>query len=88
MWESIEIIDEEFLREVAIREKEKWEALKQATNVVKVVGSRGGFKHLSYEYVQKDGALCHASTGNREEADKLLEFFKENGIFVKEEILR
>jgi len=82
LWESLEIIDQEYLKEVADREKERLELLKNARNVVRFVGARGGFRYLSYEYTAEDGIACHTSTGARQEAEKLMKFFKEQGIDV------
>jgi hypothetical protein len=57
LWESLEIIDTEYLAEAAARKVEKLEALRSTTNVVRTVGPRGGFKYLSYQYTTKDGVL-------------------------------
>jgi hypothetical protein len=78
--ESLEITDEQFLIEKATREQEKWEQLKEARDVVRYLGPKGGFKSLSYEYRRK-----HLSTGSRDEADLLIDFFKKQGIPVRDE---
>jgi len=80
LWESLEIIDQQFLAENAAREQKKWEQLKEAKGIVKYVGPKGGFKYLSYQY---PGG--HVSVGSRDEADKLIEFFEQHGIPVREE---
>jgi hypothetical protein len=80
LWESLEIIDEQFLAERAASEQKKWEQLKEAKDVVRYVGPKGGFKYLSYQYPGGN-----VSTGSRDEADKLIEFFKQHGISVREE---
>lgn len=88
LWDSLQIIDEAYLAEAQKRETERWEALKSAKNVVQAVGPRGGFRYLSYEYVDRDGMLCHVSSGNRDEAKRLVEFFKQHRILVREEVIR
>jgi hypothetical protein len=80
LWESLEITDEEFLAERAAREQKRWEQLKEAQDVVRYVGPKGGFKYLSYQY---PGG--HVSTGSRDAADKLIAFFNQHGIPVREE---
>jgi hypothetical protein len=56
--------------------------LKQATNVVKAVGPRGGFRYLSYQYPEG-----HFSTSDRAEAEELLKLFAEYGLPVREEVV-
>jgi len=85
LWESLEIV--EFIADCKARERQQLEALKSARNVVRYTGPRGGFKCLSYEYVDKDGVLCHVSTAGREECDKLTAFFHEQGIAIRLEVL-
>ena len=81
LWDSLEIVDEQYLAERAAREQKKWEQLKEATDVVRYVGPKGGFKYLGYQY---PGG--HTSTTSRDEADKLIEFFRQHGISVRQEI--
>jgi hypothetical protein len=49
--------------------------LKSARNVVKTVGPQGGFRSLSYEYLDEHGTIVHASTASRGEAERLEAFF-------------
>lgn len=83
LWSSLEIIDEDYLRERAAAKEREREALKTATNVVLHLGPRGGFRSLSYEY-QEDGITRHVSQGFRESADELLGIFREYSIPVRE----
>lgn len=82
LWESLEIIDEEYLRRALEAEKKWQEALKTAKNVVKRVGPRGGFRSLSFEYVNSDGIKGFYSTAFKSDADKLEELIAEQGISV------
>ncbi len=66
----------------------KLEPLKTAKNVVKTVGPQGGFRHLSYEYVNERGTIAHASTGSKTEAERLETFFAKHDIPVKIEKAR
>ena len=66
----------------------KLEPLKTAKNVVKTVGPQGGFRHLSYEYVNERGTIAHASTGSKTEAERLETFFAKHNIPVKIEKAR
>src|SRR5262249_11216563 len=50
LWDSLEITDEQFLAERAVYEQKRWEQLKEAKEVVRYVGPKGGFKYLSYQY--------------------------------------
>lgn len=82
LWDSLEIIDEEYLKRVEERRNTHLEELKSATRVVKHVGPRGGFINLSYTYTNSNGSLIHVSKGFRKEADELIDFFERNGIEV------
>lgn len=53
---------------------------RSAKNVVKVIGSRGGFRSLSYEYTDAAGVTVHITTSARQEAERLEQFFKRNSI--------
>lgn len=84
LWESIEIIDKEYLKEVDLLHKKQMEELKSAQNVIKYVGPRGGFRHLSYEYTSMEGISRHVSNGFKSEAERLIEIFEQYGINVVE----
>jgi hypothetical protein len=84
LWESLEIVDADYLAEAAARRADKAEALRTATNVIKTVGPRGGFKYLSYEYIAKDGVRQHVSTGFRSEAEEVIAVLERYGISVEE----
>ena len=58
----------------------RMEPLKSAKNVVKVVGPQGGFRYLSYEYVDQNGHAVHASTHSKSQAESLEAFFAANQI--------
>lgn len=58
------------------------EPLKSARNVVKVVGPKGGFRYLSYEYLREDGSLVRDNTAFRDKAKRLEKFFADHGIVV------
>jgi hypothetical protein len=66
----------------------KLEPLKTAHNVVKTVGPQGGFRYLSYEYVNEHGTLAHAGTGSKTEAERLEMFFAKHNIQIKIEKAR
>lgn len=57
--------------------------LKSARNVVKYVGPQGGFRSLSYEYVDEHGVNRHLGTQFKGEAERLEAFFRQNGIPVE-----
>lgn len=84
LWQGLEIIDEEYLEWLAERERERWENLKRATNVTKVVGPRGGFRRLSYQYTDDNGVTHHTSLGFKDEAEEIERFLQQHGIEVKE----
>ena len=66
----------------------KLEPLKTAQNVIKTVGPQGGFRHLSYEYVNERGTITHFGTCSKTEADRLETFFAKHNIPVKIENVR
>lgn len=88
LWESLEIIDEEYLKEKEMVEDRKKEELKNATDVIKYVGPRGGFRYLCYSYKTADGILCNTSSDSKKSSEILINYFVENGIEVKKEILK
>jgi hypothetical protein len=55
--------------------------LRSAKNVVKVVGPRGGFRSLAYEYIDA-GVTIHVAIGIRDEAERLEAFFKRSNIRI------
>jgi hypothetical protein len=61
----------------------KLEPLKTAQNVVKTVGPQGGFRHLSYEYVNEQGTLVRASASSKTEAERIETIFAKHNIPVK-----
>lgn len=87
LWESLEIIDEEYLKEAEERQHNFIIDLKSATNVVLAVGPRGGFRYLSYSYRDKDGLQVHTSVGFKKEAEHLLQIFESYEIPVEKRIL-
>jgi hypothetical protein len=64
------------------------EPLKTAQNIVKTVGPQGGFRYLSYEYINEHGTLAHAGTGSKTEAERLEMFFAKHNIPIKIEKAR
>ena len=88
LWESLQVIDKEYLADAKVRDKRKWELLENAMNVIRTTGPQGGFKYLSYEYLNEDGTPSHVSNGSRKAAEKLIEFFRSHGIEIREERLK
>jgi len=66
----------------------KLEPLKTAKNVVKTMGPQGGFRHLSYEYVNELGTFVRASASSKTEAERLETFFSKHNIPIKIEKAR
>ncbi len=83
LWESLKIIDDEYLNEIALLHKKEAAELKSAKNVIKYVGPKGGFRYISYEYISNDGIINHVSNGFKNDADKLIEIFNQYGINVE-----
>lgn len=80
LWESLEIIDEDFIKR---REQEKevfLEKLKTVEEAIKYIGPRGGFRSLYY-YSKE---LGHVSLYFKEEALEIEKILKSYGIEVKE----
>jgi hypothetical protein len=61
----------------------KLERLKSARNVVKELGPRGGFRFLSYEFVDERGTVVHSSTSSRAEAERLEAVFARYNVPVE-----
>jgi len=87
LWSGLEITDEEYLKCIAENNKIFLEELKTATDIVKSVGPKGGFKYLSYKCTSIDGTNRSVSTALKKEADKLLNIFFEYNLNVKIEKL-
>ncbi len=60
----------------------KYEPLKAARNVVKIIGPRGGFQSLSYQYTDERGTTVHTGTYVRAEAERLELLFAHHNIPV------
>ncbi len=78
LWESLEIIDEDFLKR---REEEKQrfkEKLKTAYDIEKHIGPRGGFRCLNYRY---DGGSV--SNYFKDESEEIEKIFNEYGKEIK-----
>ena len=82
LWKSLEIIDEEYLKRVKERNAKWLEELKTAKNVELNLGPKGGFRSLSFEYMS-DGVPIHYSNEFKNEAEKIMQVFKENNIQIK-----
>lgn len=82
-WESLEIIDNEYLEEIALLRQKRVTELKNARNVIKYVGPKGGFRYISYEYTSDNGITTHVSNGSKSDADKLIEIFNQYKINVE-----
>ena len=83
LWDSIEIIDKEYLEELELLKKKQREALKSAKNVIKYVVPKGGFRYISYEYINSEGINGHVSNSSKTEGERLLKIFEEYGIKVE-----
>lgn len=84
LWDSLEIIDEEYLKQVQ-ESNQKWmEELKTARNVRLYLGPKGGFRGLSFQYIDERGIECGYSNGFKDESTKIMKFFKENNIHIEE----
>jgi hypothetical protein len=68
----------------ALRQK-KCERLRGASKVVKLVGPKGGFRALSYDYVDDSGARVHVREEDREEGQYVDQICQSDGIQVVEE---
>lgn len=63
--------------------KQRLEDYKSATNIIKYVGPRGGFKQLSFEY--KDSNEKHTIT-QKQESEVLIGYIKELNLKVEEKL--
>lgn len=88
LWKSLEIIDEEYLKELDEYRKKQTEELRNAKNVVKYIGPRGGFRHLSYEYIDSDGIKVSTSNGFKQESERLIELFEEYNIPIRTQVIK
>ena len=83
LWDSLEIIDEEVLKEIDRQKQLFAENLKGAKDVTLYVGPRGGFRYLSYSYTDRESGInVHTSEGFRDKAYRILDILKEYGIPV------
>ncbi len=86
LWKSLEIIDEEYLKEAEESNKRWVEQLKTAKCVELHIGPRGGFRSLQFEYLDDNNIVNHYAIGFKNKADSVLEIFKANNIKIKEVI--
>lgn len=88
LWSSLEIVDKEYLKKIEEEREEFKRELKTATNVVKAIGPRGGFKGLSFEYVNNEGIHCSTSIGFKSKAENIIKILEEYGISVGIKIIQ
>lgn len=86
LWDSLEITDEEYLKELAEKEKKLLEEYKSATDITETVGPKGGFKRLEFKYTKSDGKTENYYNGFKESAQKLIKYFEEIKLDVKKTI--
>ncbi|WP_228551277.1 hypothetical protein [Paenibacillus sp. B01] len=86
LWSSLEIIDQKYLEELEVQRKQRLEEFKTAKNITKYVGSRGGFKGLSFEYTGSNGISVSYSNGFKQESEKLIEYFKKLNLKIEEKL--
>jgi hypothetical protein len=84
LWDGLEIIDEDYFAEQAKRKEEELQKRKSAKNVKRILGPKGEFKSLSYDYVNANGERRTVTTTNRNEAEILVKFFQGHGIKVSD----
>jgi hypothetical protein len=82
LWTGLEIIDTKFLAERAAAKKQFHEDLRGASEVVKYIGPRGGFKCISYRIGNSS-----ASNGFKEEAEEIESVIRSYKIPIKIEIV-
>ena len=87
LWDSLEIIDEEVLREQEEAKRNFQESLKTAGEAVLHLGPRGGFRGLSFSYTdQETGIRCHQTIGFRAEAEEIKKQLEAYGIPIETKI--
>jgi hypothetical protein len=57
--------------------------VKTVRQVVKHLGPLGGFRYLSYEYMNENGTIVSTGTGSKAEAERLESVFLKNNIPVE-----
>jgi len=57
--------------------------VKTVRNVVKHLGPLGGFRSLSYEYIEENGIIVHSGVGSKVEAERLEGLFTKNNIPIE-----
>lgn len=85
LWSGLKIVDKKHLKEMQELKKKEEENLRSARNVKKVIGPKGGFRYLSYEYTNDTGINVHVSEGFKDSAERLIKLFKKYKIPIKAE---
>ena len=78
LWKGLKIIDEDYLKEIEMRQAEEKIKLKNAHDIVVTYGPNGGFKHLSFECNNS-----HTLTGIKSQAQYYIDIFKEYDLEIK-----
>ena len=86
LWDSLDIIDEDYLIEIKVLKEKQENELKSAYNVVRFVGPRGGFRHLTFKYISEDGIVHHEGNGDKQDSERLMSIFAKYGIEIRTEI--
>lgn len=89
LWDALEIIDSQVLAEIKTQQRKFEEDLKTARDVTLVLGPRGGFKYLSYEYTdQENGISVHESNGFKDKAEKIIALLEKYDIPINRKIIK
>lgn len=80
--DKLTIIDEEYLTFLEKRERKFLDSLANATNIIKKVGPKGGFKKLTFKY-----DFGEMDIYNRSQAEKIINEFEKLKKEIKEVII-
>lgn len=80
--DKLDIIDEEYLEFLKKRENDFLDSLKDATNIKKYIGPRGGFKRLEFNLKKEQFRFCDRNTSS-----KIEEHLRKLSKDIKEEVI-
>ena len=56
--------------------------------MILTTGPRGGFKYLSYEYIDENGRNNSVSNSFQETSQEIIKFFEENKIPIERQVIK
>lgn len=80
LWRGLEIVDEDYLGKKQAEKDAYFSLMQSAKNVSYILGPKGGFKSLEFDFINTDGAETHLFIEDKVDGQDYLDAFEKYGI--------